>query len=192
MANDLRPVVLRDADSGITLVPLTREDGAEMGILAGEPGAPEYTMVPTERGPDFGDTWVGRYVDGWADGTRAGFSIRDDDDAFLGFMALVQLELEQRQGEAGYLLKESARGRGAATIGLRLLTEWGFEELGLERIEMHIDITNQPSLRLADRAGYKREGVLRSMYFKEGTRCDLALYSMVRADRPGPGHNVVG
>ena len=185
MTNDLRTVVLRDADGGISLVPLTREDGSEMGILAGEPGAREYTMVPTQRGPDFGDAWVGRYVDGWAEGSRAGFSIRDRNDAFLGFMALVRLELEEGQAEAGYLLKGSARGRGVATIGLHLLTEWAFETLGLERVEMKIDTTNERSLLLAERAGYKLEGVLGSMYFKEGMRSDLALYSMVRADRPG-------
>ena len=182
---ELRRVVLHDPDSGIKLVPLTQDDGPEMGALARAPGAPENTLVPSDPDAAFAERWVRRYVEGWHDASRAGFSIRDPNDAFLGFMALVRLDLEARQGEAGYLLNAAARGRGVATTALRLLTDWAFDELGLERIEMRIDTTNEASLRLAERAGYTREGVLRSMYFKEEMRSDLAMYSMIRSDRAG-------
>lgn len=186
--SELRPEVLEDADTGIKLVPLTDEDADDMGTLIREPGVPEYTWVPTEPPADFPTTWVGRYVDGWRDRARAGFAIRDlTDDSFLGFMALVQLDLEAQEAEAGYIVKEAARGRGIGTAALRILTDWSFETLGLERIEMHIDPANDASIRLAERAGYIREGVLRSMAFKEGRRCDLAVYSVIKADRSVEG-----
>ena len=57
-------------------------------------------------------------------------------------------------GEIGYMLAAPARGRGAATRAVRLLVDWAFETLGLERLELHIDTHNAPSLAVAARAGF--------------------------------------
>src|SRR5581483_6883615 len=56
------------------------------------------------------------------------------DGSSLGFAALVRLDLETREGEIGYALPAAARGRGAATRAVGLLTGWGFS-LGLERLD---------------------------------------------------------
>jgi RimJ/RimL family protein N-acetyltransferase len=63
-----------------------------------------------------------------------------------------------------------------------LLTDWGFGELGLERIELRIDARNDASKRVAERAGYSEEGVLRNVAFKEGIRTDVSVWS--RLARP--------
>jgi RimJ/RimL family protein N-acetyltransferase len=73
-----------------------------------------------------------------------------------------------RQAEIGYVVGPAARGRGVGTRTLRLLTDWGFAELGLERLELWIDVTNAGSERVAERAGYVREGVLRSYLVQGG------------------------
>jgi RimJ/RimL family protein N-acetyltransferase len=69
-----------------------------------------------------------------------------------------------------------------ATRALRLLTQWGFEDLALVRVELRIDVVNTASEIVAARAGYAREGVLRSMYFKEGLRVDLGVWSRLATD----------
>jgi RimJ/RimL family protein N-acetyltransferase len=94
----------------------------------------------------------------------------------------VQLDLNARQGEIGYVVAPSARGRGVATRALRLLTDWGFSGLGLERIELWIDVDNPASERVAERAGYLREGTLRSYWFKEDLRGDFGIWSRLRTD----------
>jgi RimJ/RimL family protein N-acetyltransferase len=66
---------------------------------------------------------------------------------------------------------------------LGLIGEWGFGTLGLERIELRIDVENIASERVAERAGFTREGVLRSVAFKEGLRADVAVWSRLRSDR---------
>ena len=173
---------LEDEAVGIRLVPFTPEDAGDMGRLADEPGVPENTRIPSERDGDFGSKWVARYVDGWRDGTNAGFAIRAiDDGSFLGFVALVRIEEDERQAEAGYVLTEAARGRGAAAAALRLISEWAFDE-GLQRLELYIDPDNAASIRVAERCGYVSEGVLRSLYFKEGRRSDTAVYSLLPTD----------
>jgi RimJ/RimL family protein N-acetyltransferase len=146
-------------------------------VTAGDPDIARFTFLPTQPGPDFLDQWLGRYEDGWAAGDRAGFAVLDGAAAAVGFAAFVRLSLEREEGEIGYVIAPEARGRGIATRAVALLTRWGFDELGLRRIELRIDPRNAASGRVAERAGYVREGVLRSVAFKEGLRADVAVWS---------------
>lgn len=179
----LIPEVLEDPSAGIRLVPFQRGDVADMARLADEPGVYENTYIPSERDADFADGWVAMYLAGWADGTRAGFTIRAlDEGDFLGFASLPTLDLGKLEAEAGYVVSAGARRRGIATAALRLISRWGIETLGLKRIYLHIDPDNVGSLKVAERCGFVREGTLRSVYFKEGQRVDSALFSLLPGD----------
>jgi RimJ/RimL family protein N-acetyltransferase len=138
--------------------------------------------VPSTPRHGFGAQWADRYVHGWADGSRAGFLIRDDAGAFPGLAAFVTLDREAREAELGYLGAAEARGRGIASEAVRLLTDWGFAALGLERIVLLIDVANPASERVAERCGYVREGTLRSAHVKEGRRTDTGIWSRLRTD----------
>ena len=104
------------------------------------------------------------------------------DGEFLGFTGIVDLDAEARQGEIGYVVAREARGRGVAGRSLRLVTDWALDTLGLQRVELHIDPENEASIRVAERCGYVREGVLRSLHFKEHLRGDTAIYSLLPGD----------
>ena len=176
-------VTLEDQGAGIRLVPFTEADVDDMDALSDHPGVYENTYVPAERGHDFARNWVGRYVDGWRDGSCAGFTIRSaTDDSFLGFAALVSLELGKGEAEAGYVVGAHARGRGVATAALRTVSRWGIDVIGLQRIYLKIDPQNIASTKVAERCGFFREGILRSVYFKEGQRTDTAVYSLLPSD----------
>ena len=171
------------ADDVVRLEPLSRSLAPEFGwTVAGDPDIAEYTRIPTVPADDFLESWLGRYEQGWEDGSRAGFAVRDADGSTIGFAAFVALSLEEREGEIGYALAPAARGRGAARRSVDLLTRWGFEMLGLQRIELWIDTRNEPSVRVAERCGYRLDGVLRSVHFKEGIRHDFAIWSRLAAD----------
>lgn len=172
----------RLADDEIRLVPVGRRHEPGFDALIGDDGVRRHTRVPTEPPVGFASTWLGRYLEGWRDGSRAGFAIEGPDGEFLGLGMFVQLDLNARQGEIGYVVAPSARGRGVATRALRLLTDWGFSGLGLERIELWIDVDNPASERVAERAGYLREGTLRSYWFKEDLRGDFGIWSRLRTD----------
>lgn len=64
--------------------------------------------------------------------------------------------------EVGYWTAPEARGRGTAVRATRLLTTWGAGALGLARVELLTALENTPSQRVADKAGFVREGVARS------------------------------
>jgi RimJ/RimL family protein N-acetyltransferase len=181
----LRPPDPMLADEMIRLVPLTPTHEPALASLVRDEEVRTYTRVPTDPGAEFVATWLGTYVEGWRDGSRAGFAIETHMGEFLGIGLFVRLEREARQGEIGYVVGPAARGKGVATRALRLLTDWGFSELGLERIELWIDTANPGSERVAERVGYVREGVLRSYWFKEDIRRDFGVWSRLRTDRPG-------
>jgi RimJ/RimL family protein N-acetyltransferase len=180
-----RRLAVPDLEDGvIRLEPLARSLARELRWVTEPDGdTARFTQIPTEPAPDFLETWLGRYEDGWEDGSRAGFAVRElDGGAAIGFAAFVKLDLDGREGELGYVIAPVARGRGVATRAVDLLTRWGFDGLGLERIELRIDPRNEGSNRVAERAGYTREGVLRSIAFKEGLRADVGVWSRLARD----------
>jgi RimJ/RimL family protein N-acetyltransferase len=169
-------------DDALRLEPLTQTHVPELLAMADDPDVVRFTRVPAGADETFVRGWIKRYEGGWDDGSRVGFAIRARDGGFLGFAAIVDLDLEHREGEIGYMVIPAARGRGIAPRAVELLTRWGFDELGLLRLELRIDVENPASERVAERSGYVRDGVLRNVHFKDGLRCDLAVWSRLSQD----------
>jgi len=165
----------------VALVPLAREHLPAVRALLDDPDVLRFTRVPEPPPPDFPETWLERYERGRRDGTREGFAVVDGGE-FLGLALAPRIEREARTAELGYIVTPSARGRGVATAALRLLTDWAFEELGALRLELLIGVQNDPSKRVAERNGYRLEGVLRSLYFKQDQREDTEIWSRLAGD----------
>jgi RimJ/RimL family protein N-acetyltransferase len=83
--------------------------------------------------------------------------------------------------EIGYWLRADARGRGATTRALVLIAGWALAREGVARLQLRADTENEPSRRVAERAGFTFEGVLRSAYWNPrlGRRVDWAMYSLL-------------
>lgn len=152
-------------------------------LLLGDPEVVANTRVPVPVPDGFEHQWLQAYKDGQADGTRDGFAVEDAETGdFLGIAGLVAIERDANQGEIGYVVAREARGRGIATRALRLVTDYALGEVGLDRVQLMISVGNTPSFRVAERCGYVREGVLRSLYFKAGQRQDTVIYSRLASD----------
>ena len=172
------------ADDAIRLEPLAEALAPELGwVLDGDPDTDRFTRIPAKPDAAFLTTWLGRYERAWDTESSAGFAVRDASSGeAIGFAGFVQLDLDQQEGEIGYVVASAARGRGAAGRAVALLTRWGFDGLGLQRIELRIDPANEPSARIARRLGYRHEGTLRNTYFKEGRRGDVDIWSRLADD----------
>jgi len=82
----------------------------------------------------------------------------------------------------GYWCVREARGRGVVGRALRLVCAYGFDELGLARLELIADPDNIASQRVAEKAGFRREAVLRShIRHPDGRRRDSVMFGLVRA-----------
>jgi RimJ/RimL family protein N-acetyltransferase len=125
---------------------------------------------------------VARSAELWRSGKAAPFVIADvRDDAPLG---LLNLQFGGDEGAAGLAVSvfPEARGRGIAPRALRLGAEWGLRELGLERVFAEAAVDNAASIRAIEKAGFRREGVLRAHCTTGGRRHDCVMFSLLPED----------
>jgi RimJ/RimL family protein N-acetyltransferase len=107
--------------------------------------------------------------------------IVDGEDTLIGALS-VSWHGSQR-ASIGYDLLPAARGRGIASASLRLLSSWLFgQHPQLTRIELWSVVGNDASDRVAERAGFLREGVLRSRLPFGGALRDVTVFSLLRTD----------
>ncbi|HKH31069.1 MAG TPA: GNAT family N-acetyltransferase, partial [Gaiellaceae bacterium] len=96
----------------------------------------------------------------------------------IGAGMLHHLELERSIVEIGYFVLPQARGRGVATTIARMLAEHAFS-LGVARVAAYVNVGNDASDRALERAGFTREGIVRSMPKPDGQRVDKTLFSLL-------------
>lgn len=81
------------------------------------------------------------------------------------------------RASVGYWVAASARRRGVAQHALQVVSTWGLTLPRLHRLELYVEPWNEGSWRAAERAGYAREGLLRSWKSVGGQRRDMYMYS---------------
>jgi RimJ/RimL family protein N-acetyltransferase len=153
--------------------------------LVADPDVRRFTRIPEPPPEGFARGWVAAYEAGRRDGSREGFAAIDRDGRFVGLGLAPEIDREGGELELGYIVAREARGKGVASEILRLLTRWAFDELGAYRAYLIIDVENPASARVAERCGYRLEGVMRSIHVKPGRRADAGLWSRLPGD-PSP------
>ena len=127
---------------------------------------------------DDGEEYVAGTRVGLAAGTQVALAITVD-GALAGSVDLRIDGRDGHTGEIGYWVGAAVRGRGAASTATRLLSDFGFEALGLRRIELNAAVGNLASCRVAEKAGFELEGVRRAFRTVGGLPGDFALYSRI-------------
>lgn len=168
----------------IHLEPVVEADSGFVAELVRDPATRRFTRAPEPPREGFAEEWTARYVAGRAEGVRDAFVVVDAAGGRLGIAIAPRIDREGRTVELGYVVAPEARGRGVATAALQALGTWAFDELGAERLELLISVENDASQRVAERCGYRLEGVLRQMYVKPGLREDTQLWSRLQTDPP--------
>ena len=83
-------------------------------------------------------------------------------------------------GEIGYFVDEAYWGRGIAVEAVRLCERFAFEELDMARIEINMLKPNKASARVAEKAGYRKEGIARAKLMLHGEAHDCYVYGKAR------------
>ncbi len=99
-------------------------------------------------------------------------------EEILGGASIGHYDQTRQKTEIGYWLLRSSRGRGVATRVARALALHALEN-GIDRVEAVARTDNLPSQRVLERAGFTREGVMRSLLRHEGHRVDAVMYSLL-------------
>jgi ribosomal-protein-alanine N-acetyltransferase len=105
-----------------------------------------------------------------------------DKDIYIGDIGFFDFVKIHNRVQLGYRLCREYWGRGIVTNFIRLLVNWGFTELGYNRIEALVDTRNEGSKIVLMRNQFQREGILREYEFEYGHFVDLEMYSILRKD----------
>lgn len=165
-------------DGSLVLRPWRLADAPAVVAACRDPEIPRWIpFVPAPYTDEDGLTYIQGCID--AGESRHPFAIVDADAGTL-YGSIDMGVNSMRTGHIGYWLVRDARGRGLCTAALRRLCRFAFDDLGLERLELMTDPENVASQRVAEKVGFRREGVLRShLLHCDGRRRDSVLFSLL-------------
>ena len=161
-------------DDWLLLRPPTERDVPALTDALQDPEIPRWTRVPSPYTEDDARAWLA------STGEDRFLIVDRETEELLGGAGL--RAPEDGVAEIGYWVRREARGRGIAPRAVRLVSEWGLRERGVARISLMTEPENAASQRVAEKAGYRREGVLRSWMELKGTRRDFVMFSLVPED----------
>ena len=101
----------------------------------------------------------------------------------IGTIGFMWYNEENRSAEVGYSLSRAYWNRGLMTEALSAVVRYGFERLGLNRIEAQHEVDNPASGAVMRKVGMRHEGTLRSRLYNKGRYVDVELYAILRKDR---------
>jgi RimJ/RimL family protein N-acetyltransferase len=162
----------------ITLRPFTEADIPWVYAVSLDPAVQKFVQIPLPYRMEDAEFFVRELaIAGWERRKCAEFLIESAGGERLGRVAL-WLD-GNGEGRVGYWMDPAARRRGVATRALRELCRWGFAEFGLGVIEWRAEVGNLASRRVAEKAGFTVEAVLRRRLVHRGLRVDAWVGSIL-------------
>jgi ribosomal-protein-alanine N-acetyltransferase len=147
-----------------------------------DPAVTELTSIGEPSLHDIEDEIQG-YIDGFAAETSVRWAIAPGADAkMLGDCGFNHFDFRNDVAVIGYVISRPYWGRGIATRAVGAMLRWGFEQLGLNRIEATINPDNARSIRVAEKLGFTREGRLRDYRRMPGGFRDCYIYGLLRRE----------
>ncbi|MFF2089660.1 GNAT family N-acetyltransferase [Paenibacillus sp. NPDC058174] len=125
------------------------------------------------------ETWNSSYELGL--GIRWGITLKDTSE-MVGTMGYHSWQKEHFKSEIGYELSPSHWRKGYMSEAIAAILPYGFEIMGLNRIEAMIDPANDDSRRLLEKAGLAEEGLLRDYYLEKGQFVDAVIFSLLKRE----------
>lgn len=162
---------LREFSSGD--LPLIEEASADPLITT-------ITAVPIVFSPAHGERFIKRQIQQRLSGDGWSLAIVDETTQRpIGQIGLSIASIGRGRADLSYWVARSGRGRSAASVALRLLSEWALEQLDVARLSLFIESSNTASVRTAELAGYEQEGLLANWERVGGVAKDMYLFARV-------------
>jgi RimJ/RimL family protein N-acetyltransferase/nitroimidazol reductase NimA-like FMN-containing flavoprotein (pyridoxamine 5'-phosphate oxidase superfamily) len=100
----------------------------------------------------------------------------------IGTCGYYRWDKQHQHAEIGYDLWLDYWGQGLMPEALRVLLQYGFDKMGLHRIEATTHVENLRSMRVLEKLGFQREGILRSFYYRDGSFNDQSMFSLLKSE----------
>jgi RimJ/RimL family protein N-acetyltransferase len=170
----------------LLLRPWRTDDAPALAAACDDPEIARWIpMIPSPYTEDDARAFLESSRQNYEAGESYNLAILDPESgALLGSVGMQNKRFHV--GHFGYWIAREARGRGVATEALLAICRWAVAELGVQRLELVTDPANTASQRVADKAGFRREGVMRSaLEYLDGTRRDSVMFSMLPEELGG-------
>jgi RimJ/RimL family protein N-acetyltransferase len=113
------------------------------------------------------------------------FAVVSDGEVVGGVGGALKDDIHAGTAELGWWIGHRFWGNGIATVAVRRLIRYSFEDLEMDRVEAGVMRRNPASARVAEKAGFDLEGVAKQAYLKNGERIDRLLFGLVKTDWSG-------
>jgi RimJ/RimL family protein N-acetyltransferase len=169
-------------DGEIVLRAWEPRDAPAVTAACQDPQVPRWTVVPQNYTERHAREFISGTASDLATGRELALAVVDRDDRVLGAIGISNFNWTDSKAEIGYWMAPDARRRGIGARATHLLAVWALRSLGLERLELLANPENEASQRLAERAGFTREGTLRRYRRRHGVREDLVMFALLAED----------
>lgn len=178
----IAPPALRTAR--LLLDAFSPADVPELARLAGDRAVADTTLaLPHPYHEADARRFLAAVADGHAAGSALTLAIRlADGPRLVGAIGLKDIDRDHAVAELGYWVGVPWWGRGIATEAARAVLAYAFDELGLNRVSAHHMVRNPASGKVLERAGMRREGLLRQRVLRWGQFEDVVVYGALRSD----------
>ena len=149
------------SDGVVALRALAPSDVPAIVAACQDPEIPRWTEVPSPYTPEDAHRFLAISAAEARAGEGIALAVADPGGRLIGTVGLFDLVRAPGRGEIGYWTAAPARGRGVAVRAVVLLRDWAVTALGLTELEIHAHPDNEPSQRVATRAGFAGTGELR-------------------------------
>lgn len=149
--------------------------------MADDPLIPLVSAVPTGADHDSARAFIDMQIrmeqdgDGWA---WAVTKPRGEEP--VGYVGAMWLGKASGRASIGYWTEVMSRGQGLTSDAVSVASDWLLAEGGVARLEAYIEPSNVASIQVAQRAGFEREGLMRSFVPVGSRRADVLLYARIR------------
>jgi ribosomal-protein-alanine N-acetyltransferase len=175
LSTDPQPVLT--SETGLLLRPWEIAD-SPMIVDAFRDPAIQHWHTRTVQSVSEAEDVIDRYAQGWRSESNAQWAVTAPDGEILGRVALCAMDLETGEAEVGYWVRAAARGRGAASTSVRILSSWSFA-VGFHGLILHHSTANPASCGVARKAGFTFEGTKGSAGLHADGWHDMHLHALI-------------
>ena len=170
----------------LRLRPFAADDVREVYELYADRDAVRFGYAPTMAGIDDARRVIQETLELARARTLFHFGVADaEHDRIVGHATLFRWDREHRLAEIGYSIRRDRWGLGLGSEAVATLITFGFECLGLRRIEADADPRNAASIRLLEKLGFVREGYMRERWEIDGEIQDAVCFGLLRREWRG-------
>jgi ribosomal-protein-alanine N-acetyltransferase len=162
---------------------MTPSDAEAVFAYASDPEVTRYVVWDTHRSIQDSRAFLELAVQKYKSGGEPDWGIvYKGDHHFVGTCGFVGWDVDHARAEIGYVLSRKYWGRGLMPEALRAMIAFGFERMGLNRIEARCIAENAASARVMEKVGMTYEGTLRQRELIKGAYRDMKLYAILRSE----------